>query len=66
MLSILQAQDMNEAARQYIHERYGESVLWSMPWIVAELLSRLVHGYTQEMCEEWLLARYSLIPLAAG
>lgn len=64
MEHLLEAQDMNEAARQYIHERYGEAVLWSMPWIVAELISKLVHGFTQEMCEEWLLVRYSISPLA--
>lgn len=64
MEHILEAQDMNEATRQFIHERYGEEVLWSMPWIVAELVGKLLSGYTEEMVGEWLKVRYSLSPLA--
>lgn len=60
MKNILAAKDLQGEALDYITRTYGAEVAWHFPNLPAELVSKLLSGFTEAMIEEHLLVHFGL------
>lgn len=60
MKHILESEDLQGEALSYIETTYGKDVAWAFPSLPAELISKLLSGFTEAMIDEHLLVHFGL------